>query len=323
MNGRHTGKADNIRAILILIVVFAHSIILYSSRWKVYQPLNVCPLLDETKAIIDVFLMPMFFSLSGYLFAMSSAKPGWGRFVWKKTKRLLIPFVLVGILYMIPLKMLVGYPGYQGKSYPELVTQFLTGTEQGHLWYLPVLFLLFLLVFPLQKYLRDHPAGWVCLTVILMGVHLSWDILPAFGLPYLKNLYKFSWGFAMGGMFCRFLPRQGKTTRGWVAAALALLAAGELLRPKTTLPLAVAILLFLYLFIPEQGLELLKPFARNGFGMYLFHSPMIYITFTWLLDAAPWIIVSINFLLFGTAAFWLTELVRRTPMRIMLGEEKR
>ena len=81
MNGRHTGKADNIRAISILIVVFAHSIILYSSRWKVYQPLNVCPLLDETKAIIDVFLMPIFFSLSGYLFAMSSAKPGWGRFV--------------------------------------------------------------------------------------------------------------------------------------------------------------------------------------------------------------------------------------------------
>ena len=52
---------DNLRAFSILIVMFGHSIILYSSQWSLYSTSIEVPFLDITKKIINIFQMPLFF----------------------------------------------------------------------------------------------------------------------------------------------------------------------------------------------------------------------------------------------------------------------
>ena len=57
-----------LRAFAIIIVVLGHSIILYDPSWTWYVPGQECPFFAGLKKIINVIQMPLFFSLSGYLF---------------------------------------------------------------------------------------------------------------------------------------------------------------------------------------------------------------------------------------------------------------
>ncbi len=148
-------KINNIRAFAITTVVFGHSIILYSGRWGLYSSERTCTLLEYVKWLLDIYQMPLFFSLSGYLFAMTWKDRSTISFIVKKGRRLLVPFVLVGLFWMIPIKMAVKYPYYEGMSYFEIVKAFFKGYQLGHLWYLPTLFIVFLIVFVIMKCLGN------------------------------------------------------------------------------------------------------------------------------------------------------------------------
>ena len=52
-----SNQITNIRALTILLVVFGHSIILYSSFWNLYSSIHSVPLLDNIKRIIDIIQM--------------------------------------------------------------------------------------------------------------------------------------------------------------------------------------------------------------------------------------------------------------------------
>ena len=75
-----------------------------------------------------------------------------------------------------------------------------------------------------------------------------------------------------------------------------------------------------YGVIPERTCSVAEKIDRNSFGVYLFHSPLIYITFATIPNAHPAIVVFINLVEFGAAAYGLTELVRRTKLKVLIGE---
>ncbi len=92
-------KIVNIRALAIILVVLGHSIILYSSQWDLYETINQVPVLDNMKRIIDVIQMPLFFSISGFLFCYSKNKKiNFFAFFKNKFFRLLIPYMDFGSL---------------------------------------------------------------------------------------------------------------------------------------------------------------------------------------------------------------------------------
>ena len=99
---------QNLKALAIIIVVFGHSIIIYSSSWGFYKSLNKFPLLDNIKSFINIFQMPLFFSISGFLFAISYRKYNFTKLIFNKIKRLIVPFFSTALLWMIPIKMLLG-----------------------------------------------------------------------------------------------------------------------------------------------------------------------------------------------------------------------
>lgn len=97
-------QLGNIRALCIFLVVLGHSIILYSSAWDLYSTEVSAPVLDLMKKFIDPIQMPLFFSLSGYLFVFTHSKHrGFLSLLKTKALRLLVPYFGIGLLYMLPI----------------------------------------------------------------------------------------------------------------------------------------------------------------------------------------------------------------------------
>lgn len=84
--------------------------------------------------------MELFFSLSGFLFFYTTQKKFKIKsLLKKKTIRLLIPFLLIGLFYLIPIRFIANYPPYESTSLIRIIYSFLTVNDCGHLWFLPTL----------------------------------------------------------------------------------------------------------------------------------------------------------------------------------------
>lgn len=84
-----------LRSIAIILVVLGHSIILYDPNWAIYSPKDNCIFFEYLKSFINIIQMPLFFSLSGFLFYFSVKKYSFINILKKKVKRLLIPYFII------------------------------------------------------------------------------------------------------------------------------------------------------------------------------------------------------------------------------------
>ena len=71
------------------------------------------------------------------------------------------------------------------------------------------------------------------------------------------------------------------------------------------------ILLSLYLLMTDKSNKTLKILSDNSFGVYLLHSPLIYITYSRFVNANPLIVIFINFVIFGGLALILTMIIKK------------
>ncbi|MBO7428410.1 MAG: acyltransferase family protein [Paludibacteraceae bacterium] len=90
---------DNLKLTICLIVVMAHTMLPYTDMslpWFFFPELPNEVL--STNLLIKTnhqFSMPIFFMIAGYFVPSSYDKQGFGTFLWKKTKRLLIPAFVI------------------------------------------------------------------------------------------------------------------------------------------------------------------------------------------------------------------------------------
>jgi peptidoglycan/LPS O-acetylase OafA/YrhL len=94
----------------------------------------------------------------------------------------------------------------------------------------------------------------------------------------------------------------------------------DAMRVLLSLGITALCIMNIYGAMPEKSCSLIQKIDHNSFGVYLFHSPLIYITFANIPDAHPAIVVFINLVVFGAAAFGLTEVIRRTKLKVLIGE---
>lgn len=66
--------------------------------------------------------------------------------------------------------------------------------------------------------------------------------------------------------------------------------------------------------------SILNKISNCSFGIYLFHSPMIYITCTYWNDLNPIFVLLINFIIFGFMAFLLTMIIKSSRLKFIIGE---
>ena len=325
-------KIGNIRALAIILVVLGHSIILYSYDWNLYETIWKVPFLNCLKRAIDLIQMPLFFSLSGYLFVFTHKKYEIWQLAKNKCRRLIVPYFGVGFLWMLPIRMGVGYSGYDKKGISDILIKYLTVNDVGHLWFLPTLFLVFLLseiVLSIVEHIRalKKVSGIILFLVggvlYLEGYHVAFGYSPLlsafnylmwFALGYNLNLYKMQiakiykigfmkWGLLLANLFLMWYVLSESSARVIVFLLVRAL-----------------LVINVYGMISEKTCASIQKIEKNSFGIYLFHSPLTYITFANIPNAFPAVVIFINFVIWGLVALELTELIRKTNLRILIGE---
>ena len=139
MTQAHQGNTKNEISLLytigVLLTILGHS---HSGDWSTFptQPIE----------FIYSFHMPLFFCISGYLFAKSKSLEKTGYFKWlcNKSKRLLIPYFVISAVSFVP-KTLLEVGNLNNINAIEIFKMFFAPRLNiwGHFWFLPVIFILY------------------------------------------------------------------------------------------------------------------------------------------------------------------------------------
>ena len=128
-----------LQAFAILTVFLGHALRIYhSGGWYFHkgETVLICDIIDK---FIYSFHMPLFVFLSGYLFFANFDKiKNLNEYILKRIKRLLLPFLTVGLFYVIPLICIVNP---LDKDIVFYYKNFLNLKFCWHLWFLPMLFI--------------------------------------------------------------------------------------------------------------------------------------------------------------------------------------
>lgn len=329
-------RIGNIRALAIILVVVGHSIILYTG-WTYMETSRTIPYIQILRKVINILEMPLFMSVSGYVFYYSMKKnTDFLKFVLIKVKRVLLPFLFVGMFWMTPIRMLMNVKGWR-KSYLANVWQNLILQKSvGHLWYLVSLFLIFVTFYGIVWILNRAEATISMELLILVatffvsmrvkdGSFFVTDIIS------IKRYFMYLFWFFLGYLMNKYSEKitiaghgPERTRIGLISMILCVvffimdcIDATSITYYATAFFGVIAV----YSCMPDTTSRVTEVIEKNSYGIYLFHSPMIYFTFTFLAEQNPYMVVLINVIGLGAISIGITCLLRRTPLAFVIGEK--
>lgn len=322
-----------LRCLAIMIVVFGHSIIIYDPQWGLYSTTNTCESLMLIKHIINTFQMPLFLFLSGGCFGYSVHKHSYCNMesIWNgiigKIKRLLVPFIIVACFWMIPIRKLCNYLPWENLDILQIIGNVILGVDSGHLWFLPTLFLIFVLGFIVLTRVKSIRAE-ILLLLLTFVLELASSKIPyIFFLSYVaSSLYWFCLGFVTYKHKEKFsyirsakfkFPFLGVTSAGIILSVF--LGNGVIIRLFQGMLVTLFLLNLYNITSPEKCNKICEKISDESMGIYLLHSPLIYFTYAYFADANPIVVVFVNFVIDGMIAFALTCFLRKTRLKVLLG----
>lgn len=294
---------------------------------------NQCPDSPYTliNSVIYTFHMPLFIALSGAVFETGIADGKYTEFipfVLNKVRRLLIPFVLIGIVVLAPTLMICGF----GKlDFCETICDILVGGSScRHLWYLQALFSIFMISWSLKRLGLSSLsilgiamvfvgiASYVGLKNSLFNVCLVVKHLPNFAvgmwlaekkdlrpvLVFVVSLLMMLVCYVLHKMFCQPVIAQITSVLYKAAIVVVVVSTTRLIMP-----------------LIKSRVKWLESILKQSFGIYLFHVSIIYLLKVYLgpyLSLSAFVVVAV-LLSFG-GSFLMTILVRKSRLRMALGE---
>lgn len=317
-----------LRAIAILVVVLGHSIIIFDYNWSsAYGYSHICKseFFSGLKQIINMFQMELFFSISGFCLFYSRRKSiSFLAFTKGKITRLLIPFIFTALMWLIPIRLAVDYPKYTDLHLFHILYRIMTLQDAGHLWFLPVLFSIFILSYPLL--LLDRINRYLPIIVAL----LLFSIYPVFRNPLLRHTFHYLFFFLLGYLINSLgVFNVSRTLKAFIFVGFIVTSViGFYIIPETmgnkwyAMAMSVLIVIILYIFINHIPFNRVwSEIDRNSFGIYLFHSPILYIGMTYLTFLPPIIFVIVQFCFSIVISWFIVEILRRTRLRFFIGEK--
>ena len=303
-------KIVNLRAIAILTVVLGHSIILYSPSWGLVETDVECTFLKVLKDFINCYQMQLYFFLSGFLMYQSMKKKQCFRsFIQNKVQRLVIPYFVFGLFWMYPIKKMLHLSSFEGLSFMQFLIQIVEGNNTGHLWFLYTLFLIFVVSYIPNKFLgtvegvnKYYIVGGV---ILLISSILSFFVTKHICFTHfqMQNVLVYAFWFQLG-----FYMHEGNRITNMLMIGLC---TAIILLTSPMMMISLCIVLGLYHFMPNKEWGILSFLDKYSFGIYLFHSPLIYITYTILPNAHPCIVVFLNFVVMGVVSILLTHITKK------------
>ena len=187
------------KALLIISVIVGHSVQYGSGPTFIEKQLFFENYLFK---FIYSFHMPLFFCISGYLFAKSSSleRDGYLKWIGNKSKRLLIPYFVISAISFVP-KTILENGNLNGISSYDIFKSIFAPRFNiwGHFWFLPVIFILYF-VFGLWKsflYNKSKHKNCVVVGTVLVAIvlHFIKTDIEWFGF---SDLCKFTVYFVIG-----------------------------------------------------------------------------------------------------------------------------
>ena len=255
-------------------------------------------------------------------------------FIIEKIKRLLIPLVVIALCWMIPLRLLGHYSAWEGLSFVQILWKVFSGLDNGHLWYLGALFEIFLLSLFVEKCILGKNKSKVKMVIILvfaLMLSVASIKIPADYL-FIKRFSNYYFWFFLGTLINR-LRVEEKLNRviAWIllgvsaaSVCVLVLCSGSInwvINILAQYPVVTMLLVATYVLFPKGDNALVNAYSKNSYGVYLFHSPLIYPVFCYCSSMSPLIVVFLTFVVMHLIAFVLTSLLRKFCVgRLVIGE---
>lgn len=134
---------DNVRIIATILVVIGHCTTISIGKGEMYSSVDTL-IMDDVCEYIRQFIygfhMPLFVALSGSVFFLSFKNTNKKKWIIKRAKRLLIPYFVVAVLLLIPVRLLTGYYEKQYNIFEIILSDVIISWDINYLWYLYMLF---------------------------------------------------------------------------------------------------------------------------------------------------------------------------------------
>lgn len=312
MNNSHIGKQYDLsllKVLAILLVVLGHSnyktIQTYLGGVDYSSYINgslANRLIDFIISSIYFFHMPLFVFISGAVYYYGNftvnKKKDFETLLKKKFNRLLIPYFTIGILYMVPVKLISNF--YQIESIPKILGFGMgLSLDSGHLWYLVMLFNIYIVFYFLENVLSKTHI--VINLIFLVIIYIFAYKLPT-NILQIADVNRYLIYFYLGYVFQAKKEKilnfmNGKIILFFVAALLYFIILNFFFREanfgatsidifiyKELLLLVIALvgILMCYLFVAMLSKKLannkiIRILDEYNFSIYLLHDPINYI----------------------------------------------
>ncbi len=263
---------------------------------------------SEIGGWIYTFHMPLFFFLSGAVFAIKSLDSmSLDSIIKNKFIRLIIPYFLVLCLFSIPLKTISGF--YQISDLVNVYSSGLTFQETtgGHLWFLIALFWCLISFYPIAKILSDR--YFTILLVCFLLTNGSY-MVPSINIMLWNNPFTYIFWFSLGYVFHQyrqdineFLDNKG-IFFVLIMGILSLTSAkfnylNSFLQTLVSIIFIYGICHYLARSKRIYQNKCYQLISKNTFGIYLFHDPLNYVLLYLVYETGVYRWFSIWFIVLG------------------------
>lgn len=333
-----------VKTLLMLIVIFGHSIAFWTQNWLDIEVKIPCTILGLGYSWINSFHIFGFALVSGYIFAFKIMGGGYReylQFIRNKAKRLLVPYIFVMLIWVAPISA-----RFFNWNLSYLAKKYLLAIDPSQLWFLWMLFGVFAFVWPMRKVLLEkHLASWT--------IALGFYGIGLIGRRLVPNIFCIWTACQYVLFFFVGMKIRSKEEKGgrmiiealpwycWIIVDF-LLFVGTMMveRNSGTMWSLIAIVLNMTLHIVGavmawttlqalangvnwQDSKVFKTLSSYSMPMYLFHQQIIYFTITWLNGKVnPWINAGVNFAVAIIGSFLISSvLMCWKTTRFLIGEK--
>lgn len=300
-------ELDYLKVIAILLVVIGHCTAIYTGGWIFTSPVN-SSIYGLIASYIYTFHIPMLVFVSGAIYYYCRIKKGkysnLKSLIINKFKRLIMPFLFIGIFYSIPIKYIIGMTD---KNIINSIKSFILGINTGHLWYLLMLFNIFIFFYLYEKFILNKKYSIIINLIVFSLLYTCSNMFT--NLFLINEAIQYSIFFYLGYEFFRskdiIFPNLEKLQTKYLFIIIPILVTvslGLILISKIQISnvilskvfslisvvIAIVCIIICYLIVylinnrmknnMKKSIDkLIKVAGKYSFNIYLLHEPIIFI----------------------------------------------
>lgn len=312
---------------------------MYYSKTVPFQPnYSYSKAVDLVTGLIYSFHMPAFFAISGAIYYIVKCRykryDSNRKFVKNKFLRLIVPYLFFSLIIVAPISAYLEMNS-EPVTISTVFNDYILLNNPKYLWFLPTLFLCFLIVQFLFKFINRYRIITIAGLIILyyLGTHISFNACVNRAMTQISY-------FHMGFLLADLSINKQWRVRLKPTVVLSVLLFIAVLYISVKVPHGVFLFNFLTavfgtialfslsaMLSPKiSGNTLFKVINKNSFGIYLFNVPILYLIFFQQIDVKlnVFMLMLIVLILSMALAIMLTVVFRKIPLcgKALIGEKQ-